>query len=123
MINSLCLPSSLLVLHYSYSQHCPDFCSSLLSSHLSSAPSHPTILTSLTTPLCFFTYYLRCDASIAKLSTDMSSGEPRMIGLQKEVAELRSAVYVKVKELEAKVRCGVLLLTKMFDTTNKKQFN
>uniref|UniRef100_A0A3B4V2T9 Family with sequence similarity 81 member B n=1 Tax=Seriola dumerili TaxID=41447 RepID=A0A3B4V2T9_SERDU len=43
-----------------------------------------------------------CDASIAKLSADMSSGEQQMIRLQKEAAELRSAVDVRLKELEVK---------------------
>ncbi|XP_022608255.1 protein FAM81B [Seriola dumerili] len=46
----------------------------------------------------------RCDASIAKLSADMSSGEQQMIRLQKEAAELRSAVDVRLKELEVKLR-------------------
>ncbi|XP_074494385.1 protein FAM81B isoform X2 [Sebastes fasciatus] len=45
----------------------------------------------------------RCDASIAKLSADMSSGEQRVIRLQQEVAELRSAVDVRLKELEVKL--------------------
>ncbi|XP_071338741.1 protein FAM81B isoform X2 [Trachinotus anak] len=45
----------------------------------------------------------RCDASIAKLSTDVSSGERQMTRLQKEVAELRSAVDVRLKELEVKL--------------------
>ncbi|XP_054467714.1 protein FAM81B [Anoplopoma fimbria] len=45
----------------------------------------------------------RCDASIAKLSIDMSSGERRVIRLQQEVAELRSAVDVRLKELEVKL--------------------
>lgn len=35
-----------------------------------------------------------------------------MIGLQQEVAELRSAVDVRLKELEVKVRDGALVLTK-----------
>uniref|UniRef100_A0A3B4Y6G8 Family with sequence similarity 81 member B n=1 Tax=Seriola lalandi dorsalis TaxID=1841481 RepID=A0A3B4Y6G8_SERLL len=43
-----------------------------------------------------------CDASIVKLSADMSSGEQQMIRLQKEAAELRSAVDVRLKELEVK---------------------
>uniref|UniRef100_A0A3B4ZDC5 Family with sequence similarity 81 member B n=1 Tax=Stegastes partitus TaxID=144197 RepID=A0A3B4ZDC5_9TELE len=46
----------------------------------------------------------RCDASIAKLSADVSSGEQQVIKLQKEVAELRAAVGVQLKELEVKVR-------------------
>ncbi|XP_026199698.1 protein FAM81B [Anabas testudineus] len=45
----------------------------------------------------------RCDASIAKLSTDRSFGEQQMIRLQQEVTELRSAVDVKLKELEVKL--------------------
>nr|XP_020449944.1 protein FAM81B isoform X2 [Monopterus albus] len=44
----------------------------------------------------------RCDASIAKLSADVSSRERKMIRLQQEVAELRSAVDARLKELEAK---------------------
>ncbi|XP_008287088.1 protein FAM81B [Stegastes partitus] len=44
----------------------------------------------------------RCDASIAKLSADVSSGEQQVIKLQKEVAELRAAVGVQLKELEVK---------------------
>uniref|UniRef100_A0A3P8TFA6 Family with sequence similarity 81 member B n=1 Tax=Amphiprion percula TaxID=161767 RepID=A0A3P8TFA6_AMPPE len=43
-----------------------------------------------------------CDASIAKLSADMSSGEQQVIQLQKEVSELRAAVGVQLKELEVK---------------------
>uniref|UniRef100_A0A8P4G763 Family with sequence similarity 81 member B n=1 Tax=Dicentrarchus labrax TaxID=13489 RepID=A0A8P4G763_DICLA len=54
-------------------------------------------------PLFFPTYYLRCDASISKLSADVSSGERQLIRLQQEVAELRSAVDVWLKELEVKV--------------------
>ncbi|XP_051279736.1 protein FAM81B [Dicentrarchus labrax] len=45
----------------------------------------------------------RCDASISKLSADVSSGERQLIRLQQEVAELRSAVDVWLKELEVKV--------------------
>uniref|UniRef100_UPI0037E7CAC5 protein FAM81B n=1 Tax=Semicossyphus pulcher TaxID=241346 RepID=UPI0037E7CAC5 len=45
----------------------------------------------------------RCDASIAKLSVDVSSGERQPIRLQQEVAALRSAVDVQIKELEVKV--------------------
>ncbi|XP_035514945.1 protein FAM81B [Morone saxatilis] len=45
----------------------------------------------------------RCDASISKLSADVSSGERQLIRLQQEVAELRSAVDVRLKELEVKV--------------------
>lgn len=48
----------------------------------------------------------------------MSSGEQQMIRLQKEVAELRSAVDVKAKELEVKVRYGVVISA---DRRNKKQ--
>ncbi|XP_044051201.1 protein FAM81B isoform X2 [Siniperca chuatsi] len=45
----------------------------------------------------------RCDASITQLSADVSSGEQQLISLQKEVAELRSAVDVRLKELEVKL--------------------
>ncbi|XP_026176878.1 protein FAM81B [Mastacembelus armatus] len=45
----------------------------------------------------------RCDASIAKLSADVSSGEEQMIRLQQEVAELRAAVDVQLKQLEVKL--------------------
>ncbi|GAA6221027.1 protein FAM81B isoform X1 [Lates japonicus] len=45
----------------------------------------------------------RCDASIAKLSVDVSSGERQMIRLQQEVAVLRSAVDARLKELEVKL--------------------
>ncbi|XP_068559181.1 protein FAM81B isoform X2 [Cebidichthys violaceus] len=45
----------------------------------------------------------RCDASIAKLSTDMSSAERRLIRLQQEVVELRTATDVRLKELQVKV--------------------
>ncbi|XP_030273075.1 protein FAM81B isoform X2 [Sparus aurata] len=45
----------------------------------------------------------RCDASIAKLSADVSSGGLQLIGLQQEVAELRSAVDARLKELEVKL--------------------
>ncbi|KAL7390934.1 hypothetical protein ABVT39_001545 [Epinephelus coioides] len=45
----------------------------------------------------------RCDASIAKLCADVISGERRVIRLQQEVAELRSAVDVRLKELEIKL--------------------
>ncbi|XP_031705224.1 protein FAM81B [Anarrhichthys ocellatus] len=48
-------------------------------------------------------YYIRCDAGIAKLSADMSSAERRLIRLQQEVAELRSAADVRLKELQVKV--------------------
>lgn len=66
--------------------------------------SHPSLHSHSAAPLCFPTYYIRCDAAIAKLSTDVSSGEQQLIGLQQEVAELRSTVDVRLKELEAKVR-------------------
>lgn len=92
----VCLLSEQWVLQWSAS-------SISLSSHLSFQSA---------VPLCFPTYYLRCDASIAKLSADVSSGERRMIGLQQEVAELRSAVDVRLKELEVKVRDGALVRTK-----------
>lgn len=42
----------------------------------------------------------------------MSSGEQQMIRLQQEVTELRSAVDVKLKEVEVKVRDGTSVLTK-----------
>ncbi|KAG8012125.1 Protein FAM81B [Nibea albiflora] len=45
----------------------------------------------------------RCDASIAKLSSDVSSGDRQLIRLQREVAELRSAVDVRLKEMEVKL--------------------
>ncbi|XP_070689537.1 protein FAM81B [Pempheris klunzingeri] len=45
----------------------------------------------------------RCDATVAKLSADMSSGERGLIRLQQEVAELRSAVDVRLKEMEVKL--------------------
>ncbi|KAM8759922.1 protein FAM81B isoform 1-T1 [Acanthopagrus schlegelii] len=45
----------------------------------------------------------RCDASIAKLSAGVSSGGLQLIGLQQEVAELRSAVDARLKELEVKL--------------------
>ncbi|XP_035496103.1 protein FAM81B isoform X2 [Scophthalmus maximus] len=41
----------------------------------------------------------RCDASIAKLTADTSSGDRQMIRLQREMEELRSAVGVKLGEL------------------------
>ncbi|XP_074526849.1 protein FAM81B [Halichoeres trimaculatus] len=47
----------------------------------------------------------RCDASIAKLSSDVSLWERQLIRLQKEVTELRSAVDVQLKEIEAKLHC------------------
>lgn len=42
----------------------------------------------------------------------MSSGERQLIRLQQEVAELRSAADVRLKELEVKVRDGASVLTK-----------
>ncbi|CAJ1068543.1 protein FAM81B isoform X2 [Xyrichtys novacula] len=45
----------------------------------------------------------RCDASIAKLSAGVSPGDRQLIRLQQEVAELRSAVDVQLKGLEAKL--------------------
>ncbi|XP_036953091.1 protein FAM81B isoform X1 [Acanthopagrus latus] len=45
----------------------------------------------------------RCDASIAKLSAGVSSGGLQLIGLQQEVAELKSAVDARLKELEVKL--------------------
>ncbi|XP_071379304.1 protein FAM81B, partial [Centroberyx affinis] len=45
----------------------------------------------------------RCDASIAQLSADVSSGERQLIRLQREVMELRSALDVRLKELELKL--------------------
>ncbi|XP_032372589.1 protein FAM81B [Etheostoma spectabile] len=45
----------------------------------------------------------RCDAGIAKLSADVSSGELLVIRLQQEMAALRSALDVRVKELEVKL--------------------
>ncbi|XP_070761261.1 protein FAM81B [Enoplosus armatus] len=49
----------------------------------------------------------RCDASIAKLSAGVSSGELQLIRLQQEVAELRSAVDVRLKALEVKLHHDV----------------
>lgn len=76
--------------------HLPDF-----TPFLNSLPSH---YSDSVVPLCFPTYYVRCDASIAKLSADVSSGELRVIRLQQEMAALRSALDVRLKELEVKVR-------------------
>ncbi|KAF7670347.1 hypothetical protein LDENG_00010160 [Lucifuga dentata] len=45
----------------------------------------------------------RCDAGIAALSTDVSSGERQVIRLQQEVTEVRSALDVRLKELQLKV--------------------
>ncbi|XP_078105758.1 protein FAM81B [Sander vitreus] len=45
----------------------------------------------------------RCDAGIAKLNADVSSGELRVIRLQQEMAALRSALDVRLKELEVKL--------------------
>ncbi|KAM7416513.1 hypothetical protein PAMA_018528 [Pampus argenteus] len=45
----------------------------------------------------------RCDASISKLSADVSFWERQVIRLQQEVTELRSAVDVQFKELEVKL--------------------
>ncbi|XP_029999292.1 protein FAM81B [Sphaeramia orbicularis] len=45
----------------------------------------------------------RCDASISKLSADVSSGERRVIQLQQEVIQLRSVVDVLLKETEVKL--------------------
>ncbi|XP_028269735.1 protein FAM81B [Parambassis ranga] len=45
----------------------------------------------------------RCDASIAKLSDGMSSGEQQVIRLQQEVAQLRAAVDTRLKALEVKL--------------------
>lgn len=42
----------------------------------------------------------------------MSYGERKMIRLQQEVAELRSAVGVRLKEMEVKVRDGASVLKK-----------
>ncbi|KAM7019102.1 protein FAM81B [Tautogolabrus adspersus] len=44
----------------------------------------------------------RCDASIAKLSADVNSWEQQLKRLQQEVAEVKSAVDGRLKELEAK---------------------
>lgn len=48
------------------------------------------------------------------LSTDVSSGERQLIRLQQEVAELRSAVDVKLKEMKEKVRDGDTRTDKAF---------
>ncbi|XP_041644572.1 protein FAM81B [Cheilinus undulatus] len=45
----------------------------------------------------------RCDASIAKLSAGVISGEQQLIRLQQEVTELRSAVDGCLKELKVKI--------------------
>ncbi|XP_076010193.1 protein FAM81B [Genypterus blacodes] len=45
----------------------------------------------------------RCDASIAKLSASVSSGERQVIKLQQEVTQLRSALDLQLKELELKI--------------------
>lgn len=45
----------------------------------------------------------------------MSSGEQRRIRLQQEVAELRSAVDIRLKELEVKVRNGASALYIMYE--------
>ncbi|XP_063752811.1 protein FAM81B [Eleginops maclovinus] len=45
----------------------------------------------------------RCDAAICKLSADVSSGERWLIRLQHEVAELRSAMDKRLKEMEVKI--------------------
>ncbi|KAM4616823.1 protein FAM81B [Polymixia lowei] len=45
----------------------------------------------------------RCDASIAKLSVDVSSGEKQVTRLQQQVTDLRSALDVRLKEMELKV--------------------
>lgn len=81
------------------------FCSIFQLSHLFLNPIHQPILIEQF-PLCFLTYYLRCDGCIAVLSADVSSGERQLIRLQQEVAELRSAVDVKLKEMKEKVRDG-----------------
>ncbi|XP_035021822.1 protein FAM81B [Hippoglossus stenolepis] len=45
----------------------------------------------------------RCDASIAKLSADVSSGDRHRIRLQQEMKELGAGVDVKLEELEVKL--------------------
>ncbi|XP_056276019.1 protein FAM81A [Pseudoliparis swirei] len=45
----------------------------------------------------------RCDASIATLSADMSGAEQRLVRLQQETAELRSAEDTRLKELHVKL--------------------
>ncbi|KAK2837417.1 hypothetical protein Q5P01_014629 [Channa striata] len=63
----------------------------------------------------------RCDASIAKLSTDVSSGERQMIRLQQDVAELRSAVVVQLKELELKLNQELRRLEASLSEHSKNQ--
>lgn len=77
-----------------------------LFSHLRpSSPIHQTfpIAIERLSP-CFPTYYRRCDGCISALGIDVSSGERRLIRLQREVAQLRSAVDAKLKEMAEKVR-------------------
>lgn len=76
-----------------------------LFSHLRpSSPVHQTFPIAIEHFPCFPTYYLRCDGCISALGIDVSSGERRFIRLQHEVAELRSAVDAKFKEMTEKAR-------------------
>ncbi|KAM3611642.1 uncharacterized protein V6R79_021973 [Siganus canaliculatus] len=50
----------------------------------------------------------RCDATIAKLSADMCSWERQLIRLQQEVADLKAAVGVQLKELGVKLYHNLL---------------
>lgn len=58
--------------------------------HLTQTLSHHTFL--ILRLFSFPTYYFRCDARLAELAVAVSSGERRLIRLQREVAELRQTV-------------------------------
>ncbi|KAK2911725.1 hypothetical protein Q8A67_003858 [Cirrhinus molitorella] len=45
----------------------------------------------------------RCDASIAKLSSDVSAGRRDILKLQQEVSELHSGLELKLKDMELKL--------------------
>lgn len=101
------------MLQFSVCPFSPVLCLIFQLSHLFLTPIHQPILIEQF-PLCFPTYYLRCDGCIAVLSADVSSGERQLIRLQQEVAELRSAVDVKLKEMKEKVRDGDTRTDKAF---------
>ncbi|KAG7490000.1 hypothetical protein JOB18_025806 [Solea senegalensis] len=65
----------------------------------------------------------RCDASIVKLSVDVSSGEQQMNRLQQEMKDLRAAVDVKIKELEFKLHRDLGGLTTSLTEISKSQRN
>ncbi|XP_058491886.1 protein FAM81B [Solea solea] len=65
----------------------------------------------------------RCDASIVKLSVDVSSGERQMKRLQQEMKDLRAAVDVKIKELEVKLHRDLGGLTTSLTEISKSQRN